>query len=213
MNYKQMDKVDILYYINLDYRTDRKLEFLDWIEESGFPEEKVERIQAVATPGRGHVGCLLSHIKVLDTFLESSHKICMLFEDDYQPLKVEEFLSDIGRIFDSSVDFDIVMLSYNELKSDETEIPFLHKVNHSFTASGFIITRTFAKILKDFWESGIKLLLQEEELTKRKCDKYMNDVYWMELMPVSKWFCYYPRLGIQRPSFSDLQMHHTAYNA
>jgi hypothetical protein len=208
-----MDKIDVLYYINLDYRTDRKLEFLDWVEQSGFPENKIERIQAVATPGRGHVGCCLSHIKTLQTFLNSSYNTCVVFEDDYQPLKLETFWSDVGRIFDSRIDYDIVMLSYNELKSDTTEIPFLHRVNHSFTASGFIITKSFAKILKDFWERGVKLLLQEEELTKRKCDKYMNDVYWMELMPVSKWFCYYPRLGIQRPSFSDLQMHYTAYNA
>jgi GR25 family glycosyltransferase involved in LPS biosynthesis len=160
-----MDKIDMLYYINLDYRVDRKLEFLDWVEQSGFPEEKVERIQAVATPGRGHVGCLLSHIKVIDTFLASSHKVCMLFEDDYQPLKVGEFWSDIRRIFDSSVDFDIVMLSYNELKSEETEVPFLHKVNHSFTASGLLITREFAKILNDFWKKDAILLLKEEEET------------------------------------------------
>jgi len=208
-----MDKIDVLYYINLDYRTDRKLEFLNWVEESKFPEKKIERIQAVATPGRGHVGCLLSHIKVLDTFLESSHKICMLFEDDYQPLKVEEFWSDIGRIFDSSVDFDIVMLSYNELKSDETEIPFLHKVSHSFTASGLLITRDFAKILNDLWKKSAILLLKEEEKTGRMCETYKTDVYWMELMPISKWFCYYPRLGIQRPSFSDLQLQYTSYNA
>ena len=208
-----MDKIDVLYYINLDYRTDRRLEFLDWVEESGFPEEKIERIQAVSTPGRGHVGCCLSHIKTLQTFLDSSNKSCIIFEDDYQPLKVETFWSDIGRIFDSCMVFDIVMLSYNELKSEESEIPFLHKVSHSFTASGFIITREFAQVLKEFWEGGIKLLLQEEEITKRKCDKYMNDVYWMELMPISKWYCFYPRLGIQRPSFSDLQMHYTSYNA
>jgi len=208
-----MDKVDVIYYINLDYRTDRKLEFLDWIEDSGFPEKKIQRIQAVPTPGRGHIGCLLSHINALDAFLESSHKICMLFEDDYQPLKVEEFWSNIGLIFDSGMDFDIVMLSYNELKSDETEVPFLRKVTHSFTASGLLLTREFAKVLNDFWKKDVKLLLEEENLTRRMCEKYKTDVHWMELMPVSKWFCFYPRLGIQRPSFSDLQLQHTAYNA
>ena len=168
-----MDKIDILYYINLDYRTDRKLEFLDWVEETVFPEGKIERIQAVATPERGRVGCCLSHIKTLQTFLDSPHKSCIIFEDDYQPLKRETFWSDISRIFDSGIDYDIVMLSYNELKSEETEVSFLRKVPHSFTASGFIITREFAKVLKEFWEGGVKLLLQEEEITKRKCNKYI----------------------------------------
>jgi len=208
-----MDKIDVLYYINLDYRTDRKLEFLDWVEQSGFPEEKIERIQAVATPGRGHVGCCLSHIKTLQTFLDSPHKTCVIFEDDYQPLKLETFWSDVGRIFDSCIDYDIVMLSYNELKSEVTDVPFLHKVFNSYTTSSYIITKTFAKILKEHWEKSVRLLLQEEEITRQKCNKYMLDITWAELMQIHKWFCYYPRLGIQRPSFSDLQMHHTSYNA
>lgn len=208
-----MDKIDVLYYINLDYRVDRKLEFLDWIEDSGFPEEKVNRIQATALPGRGHVGAYLSHIKTLQAFIDSPHNTCMVFEDDYQPLKIDTFWSDVGRLFECGKDFDIVMCSYNELKSELSDIPFLHKVNYSFTASGFIITKKFAPVLKEFWENGVKLLLQEEEMTKAQCEKYKLDVYWMELMPVSKWYTFYPRLGIQRPSFSDLQRQYTAYNA
>lgn len=208
-----MDKVDALYYINLDYRTDRKLEFLNWVEESGFPEEKINRIQAIPTPGRGHIGCCLSHIKTLETFLASPHNTCIIFEDDFQPLRTETFWSDVGRLFDSQKQYDIVVCSYNELKSEETDIPFLRKVNYSFTASGFIITREFAKVLKEHWQKGIKLLIEEEEQTKRKCDRYMNDVYWMELMPNAKWFCFYPRLGVQRGSFSDLQLQYTDYNA
>jgi len=208
-----MDKIDALYYINLDYRIDRKLEFLEWIEESGFPQEKVNRIEATATPGRGHVGAYLSHIKTLQTFLNSSHNNCIIFEDDYQPLKVETFWSDIGRLFESGMDFDLVMCSYGTLRSEATDINFIHKVIHSYTASGFIITREFAKILNGFWENGVKLLLEEEEQTKQQCEKYKLDVTWMDLMPVSKWYTFYPRLGIQRPSFSDIQLQHTNYQA
>jgi GR25 family glycosyltransferase involved in LPS biosynthesis len=208
-----MDKIDVLYYINLDYRTDRKVEFLEWVEESGFPEEKIHRIQAIATPGKGHIGCCKSHIKTLETFLASSHTTCIIFEDDFQPLTLTTFWSDIERLFNSHKSYDIVVCSYNELLSEETDIPFLRKVNHSFTASGYILTREFAKVLKEHWEKGIQLLLEEETMTHTKCNRYMNDVYWMELMPTANWYCFYPRLGVQRGSFSDLQMQYTDYKA
>jgi hypothetical protein len=208
-----MDKIDVLYYINLDYRSDRKIDFLDWVEESGFSKEKVNRIEAIGVPGRGHIGAYLSHIKTLQTFINSPHNTCIIFEDDYQPLKIDTFWSDVGLLFECGKDFDLVMCSYNELKSEATDVSFLHKVNHSYTASGFIITKKFAHVLKEFWENGVKLLIQEEDMTKTQCEKYKLDVYWMELMSFSKWFCFYPRLGIQRASFSDIQRQHTAYNA
>jgi GR25 family glycosyltransferase involved in LPS biosynthesis len=207
-----MDKVDALYYINLDYRTDRKLEFLNWVEESGFPEEKINRIQAIPTPGRGHIGAYLSHIKTLETFLASPHNTCIIFEDDYQPLHISTFWSDINRLFESRTPYDIVMCSYNVLESNPTDVSFLHKVSHSYTASSYILTREFAKILKEHWERGVKLLIEEEERTRQQCEEYKLDVYWMKLMPISKWYCFYPRLGIQRASFSDIQRHHTDYN-
>ena len=206
-----MDKIDVLYYINLDYRSDRKIEFLEWIDKSGFPRKKVNRIDAVSTPGRGHVGCYLSHIKTLETFLASEHKTCIVFEDDYHPLKVDTFWSEVNLLFDCGKEFDLVMCSYGSLKSEPTDIPFLHKVTQSYTTSSFIITRDFAKILLDHINKGVSLLLEEEESTRQRCEKYKIDIYWMELMPVSRWFCFYPRLGIQRPSFSDIQMHHTDY--
>jgi len=208
-----MDKIDVLYYINLDYRTDRKTEFLEWVEGSGFPEEKVHRIQAIAKPGKGYIGASLSHIKALDTFLTSSHNTCIIFEDDYTPLNISTFWSDVNRLFDSGISYDLVMCSYGTLKSKPTELPFLHKVYESFTASGYILTREFAKVLKEHWEKGIELLLEEEERTNVQCEKYKLDVFWMELMPTTNWYCFYPRLGIQKPSFSDIQMHYTTYNA
>lgn len=204
-----MDKIDILYYINLDYRTDRKAELLEWLEDSGFPDSKVERISGVYTPGRGHFGCLLSHIKTLETFLASSHNNCLILEDDYTPLDVPTFWSHFEKLFSAEKEFDVVMCSYNQLKSDETNVPFLRKVHESFTTSGYLITRSFApKLLKE-WKLCVDLGLKEEEETKKKTHTYMLDVYWSKLMPHSNWFCFYPRIGYQRASYSDLQCHYT----
>jgi hypothetical protein len=199
-----MDKVDVLYYINLDYRTDRRLEFLDWIEESGFPENKVERIQAVATPLRGHIGCLLSHIKTLETFLASGKEICLVFEDDYKPVDLKTFWGNFDKLFSCNKKFDIVLCSYNVLKSENTEVDFLHRVSHSYTSSGYLITRTFAPRLLENFKEAVQNILNIEMVTKQKCNEFCLDVHWAKLMPTSEWFCFYPKIGIQRESFSDI---------
>jgi len=201
-----MDKIDVLYYINLDYRTDRKLEFLDWVEESGFPEERIQRIQAVATPGRGHIGCLLSHIKTLETFLASEKKICLVFEDDYIPVDIKTFWVNFSKLFSSNKNFDIVLCSYNLLKSEPTEIDFLKKVSHSYTSSGYLITRSFAPRLIENFKEAVQNILRIEENTRQKCNEFCLDVHWANLMPTSEWFTFYPKIGHQRESFSDIDM-------
>lgn len=208
-----MDRVDQVYYINLDYRQDRNMEFLEWIEESGFPESKVTRVEAMYTPGRGHIGCLISHMNALAKFFESPHQTCIIYEDDYEPMDVKTYWSSIQRIFDSGLHFDLVQLSYNELESDPTAYEGIHRVKKSFTASGYLITKHFAPfLLLNFKEAFDKMIAYEQE-HNQKADDYCLDVYWTHLMPVSHWYCVVPRLGKQRASYSDLQGHVTDYGA
>ena len=54
--------VDIIYYINLDHREDRKKEFNNWISDSKF-NGVVERIPALYNKTKGYIGCTMSHLK------------------------------------------------------------------------------------------------------------------------------------------------------
>ncbi len=206
-----MNFIDQIYYINLDYRTDRRLQMEDWLDESGVPSEKVTRISAVHTPGRGHIGVGLSHIKALDEFLNSNHTVCAIFEDDYMPLRVSDFWKTVERIFTDKIAFDILACAYNELKSDPGPTDYLRKVNFSFTASGYILTREFAGKLRDNFIEAVTNIVNEEEQTRQKSNQYCIDVYWQKLMPVSKWYCFYPRIGKQRDGYSDIQQHYVDY--
>ena len=208
-----MDKIDILYYINLDYRVDRKQEFLEWIEASGFPESRVERISAVHTPGRGHIGCLLSHIKTLETFLSSGKNLCLVYEDDYMPLDTPSYWDNFKKLFNSHTKFDLVQVSYNVLQSEKTDIDFLQKVSQSYTSSGYLIPKEFAPKLLENFKEAVQKCLEEEEITRTKSNQYCLDVHWSKLMCKSEWFCFYPRIGVQRDTFSDVQGHYTSYNA
>ena len=206
-----MDKVDIVYYINLDHRTDRREEFLEWITESGFSLAKVQRIQAVYVPVKGYLGCLLSHMKTLEAFILSPHTNCIIFEDDYTPLDVANFWTNIEKIFQSKVRFDVVLCAYCMLKSEETEHSFLHKVHASVTTSGYIITKEYAPILLEHWHSCLCLCMREEN-AGRCSSQYTADNYWQELMPIHNWYTFYPRLGIQRPSYSDIEQENLERN-
>jgi GR25 family glycosyltransferase involved in LPS biosynthesis len=208
-----MEKVDHIYYINLDYRTDRRLQFEDWLTETNVPTEKITRISGIHMPTQGHRGCCLSHILALETFLDSPYQSCLIFEDDYKPVDKRTFWDNFKKIQEHQIEYDIILCAYNQLQSEDTDYPWLKRVSFSFTTSGYLITREGAKRLRALWEDSYLKLVDYEETHKRKADCYMLDVTWTELMKTSLFFTFYPRIGLQTESYSDLQGHVTNYNA
>ncbi len=209
-----MESVDHIYWINLDYRTDRFFQMEDWMDRAEIPKDKRTRITGIHTFGRGIVGCCKSHIKAMEAFLESNHRNCIIFEDDYLPLDVSSFGSHFQRLADSGISYDCVLLSYNQLDSKEVDgFPWLHKVNESWTASGYFFTREFAPRLLATYKEALVKLEEGYEKTGQKLHEYCHDIYWSRLMRESNFYCFYPRLGIQSEGFSDIQLHDVKYNA
>lgn len=206
-----MQHIPKLYFINLSYRGDRYAEFLGWVKESGFPAEKVERIEAFHTPGAGFIGCLASHILALQTFFDSGEELGMICEDDFMPLNNVEFWGHYERLFQDKVEFDIIMPTYNKLESEEGPVPYLKKMLHSFSASCYLIRRDFVPRLLAIWQDALQHLIEEQPKTTQRLEMYCTDVAWMPLMKASRWYCFYPRIGKQRDSFSDIQGHMTSY--
>jgi glycosyl transferase family 25 len=206
-----MEKIPKLYFINLSHRGDRYAEFMNWVEGTGFPSNKVERIEAFYTPGIGILGCLASHIRAVQTFLASGEKLGMICEDDFMPLDICEFWNHYERLFEDGVEFDVVMASYNLLESEDGPVQYLKKMLHSLSASSYLITREFAPQLLAVWEDALRKWMQELPTATKPLDMYYNDVVWMPLMKASRWYCFYPRIGKQRDSFSDIQGHVTSY--
>ena len=78
-----MEQVDVIFYINLESRTDRKEHFLKEIKKLCIDECKIIRIDAVKH-SNGALGCTKSHIKALDLFMANPlWDTCMVFEDDF----------------------------------------------------------------------------------------------------------------------------------
>lgn len=207
-----MDKIGAIYYINLAHRTDRKKQFEQEMANIGFPQEKIHRIDAISKPSMGALGCGLSHIKALDTFLASEHSYCLIFEDDFMfSLNLDYCKFLLKYAFTHRPDFDLLMLSGNIMKSEPTDLFFLQRVLDGQTVSGILVPRHFAKCLRDTFQEAVLQLEEWYMKTNERKHEYCIDIYWKRLQPVSKWYIFSPKLGIQRESYSDNEEKITNY--
>jgi GR25 family glycosyltransferase involved in LPS biosynthesis len=200
------DKVDIIYYINLDHRTDRNREMLGEFAKMGIPKNKIVRISATKDAEYGDLGCSKSHVNTLKQFVKSNKSNCIVFEDDFEFSQSKEVVhKSLNSLFDQKVKYDVCMLSANTIEKKDSKYPFLKKVINSQTASGYLVNRTFADELLRNFEEGARIL--ETKKNKKDPDRgnYCVDQYWKRLMPESEWYEFSPRLGKQRKSHSDIQ--------
>ena len=204
--------VDIIYYINLEHRKDRNEQFLEEIQRMRIDLAKVHRIEGIFTPGIGQLGCVLSHIKALQNFLESSYQTCLIFEDDFQVLtdiNYTHFL--LKNLLGFVEEFDVIMLAGNILQKEYTTNPFLHRVLEAQTSASYIVNRKFAPILLQNFQESSKKIEESYLSTKKIPEEYSLDVYWKKLQPISNWFVLNPKIGVQRESYSDIENKVTNY--
>jgi len=195
--------IGTIYYINLDSRPDRNAEFLEEISKINFPEQNIVRIPGVYKEKKGGLGCSLSHIKALKSFIQSDDDYCMIFEDDFifNEDTLDRLPKMFSNLFEGGIQFDICMLSGLILKSKPTEYNFLNKVIDGQTASGYIVSKAFAPVLLENFIESADLL----EKDYSKYNVYALDQYWKKLQPANNWYIFNPKLGIQRASFSNIE--------
>lgn len=198
--------IDVVYYINLEHRKDRKVHIESELRKMGVPETKVIRVDAVLNTTFGGLGCCASHIKAYELFQKSPHTKCLILEDDFMftqsPYDVRHFFTSI-----QDISYDVCMLSANELiptfsvSERLVNTPSLRKVYDAQTASAYCLNKSFAQTLRETVQEGYDLL--SENLSMKYV--YMNDMYWKRLQPSSSWYIATPVLGVQRESYSDIE--------
>lgn len=199
-----MDSIDVVYYMNLDHREDRRQEIEGELDKLGVPPSKRVRIPGVYKPGFGILGCGLAHKKTIETFLASPHKTCLIFEDDFEfTLDMDHVHFLLNALFEEKIPFDCVMLAGCILRVAPTEYAFLQKVLDVHTASAYIVTKDFAPVLLESYTESTKLLEETFLETGQKNISYHNDIWWKRYQPYYNWFLFNPRFGEQRFSFSD----------
>ena len=200
------DKIDAIYFINLEHRGDRKDEFLS--NFSPKDEAKIHRIDAVYTKEKGAVGCLKSHIKALEMAVANGKDddIVMICEDDFYIKDIFYCNRMLEWGFKVLPKWDAIMLAQNLHSFKDTEFETdkgekIVRVTHAATGSGYLIKKSYIPKLLEIYKGDD----ERYEETKEFKAEYCNDVSWKYLQEKDDWFAFKPAIGLQRSSYSDIQ--------
>lgn len=207
-----MEHIDCVYYINLDHREDRNALFLEEMRAYQIPESKIHRVSGVYEKGFGALGCAKSHVYALEHFIHSSFETCMIFEDDFQFVMDKiYFHTMVNEVFEQSVPYDIILLAGNIFETKQSPYPFLKRVLDAQTTSGYMVSKSFAKILVEVFKESIHLLNKYSTVYGLKVKSLSIDQHWKHIQPYYNWYVFFPKAGIQRESYSDIEEAVTNY--
>jgi len=203
--YNLSQYIDRAVYINLDSRPDRKAEIESELDKFNI---KYTRFSAIKEK-HGALGCSKSHLQCIKDAKRDGVKTLLVLEDDFTFLvSKSEFYSEIHKLFESNVKFDVCLLAYNTPNVIESkEYPFLYKIVDAQTASAYIVTSKYFDILIDTWEKAVHKLEKTKDDSKYTCDQS-----WKPLQKRDNWYCMKTRIGKQRESYSDIQGGVVNYN-
>lgn len=193
------DNIGMVYYINLNKRTDRKEEIIGEINKLNLKSDQIERVPGVYIEDFGALGCSYSHIECLNKFIKSGKKNCIIFEDDFMFKEDTKYIELLNEFFNLNVDYDVCMLSVTIPETTNSEYSILNKVIVGVTTAGYIVNKKFANKLLDNYVEGAKLLKE----TKNE-PLYAIDRYWNKLQRSNNFYVFNPVIGKQRSSYSDI---------
>ena len=199
-----------VYYINLDYRKDRKEHFLNEMKKIKTMINKKIRISAehhkIPT-----LGALKSHINALKEAYKNTNKFSIICEDDFTFKNDIDLINILEKCYSSQINWNVILLAGAGTSSSLSESiktgGHLSKVIESQTASGYIIKREYIPTLLKLWK---KLYDKTYHINKLPAVKDHLDRVWKQLQH-DNWFITTPVLGYQYASYSDIEKKRVDY--
>lgn len=193
---------DEVFYINLEHRVDRKLEIESELDKIGL---KYKRFNAIKN-NNGVIGCSKSHLELIKYARDNKLKNILIFEDDFQfIISKNKFWENINYFINKCVDYDVLLLGSNTIKSNNYDDKLL-KIIDAQTCSGYLVNeKIFDKLIK-VWEQGL-INLEKTNINQL----FICDQSWKILQPEGNWYTFKNKIGIQRPSYSDIQQKNVDY--
>jgi glycosyl transferase family 25 len=202
--------IDAIIYINLERRVDRKAHCLNEIKKIDPDLSKTYRINAIYNQN-GAIGCIASHIKALELFLENTAwRSALILEDDFT--FVSECSNTINNLicymFNSLPYYNVILLCYgtHDFKYEATSINGVNRILSAQTASGYIVNRNYLMTLLYNFRTAYNNMI-----TYGYRDEWCTDQSWKTLMPLANWYAYIDRIGCQYNNYSDIEKKEVAY--
>ena len=198
--------IDHILYINLDSRKDRLSSITNEVKKIDPEGLKTTRISAIKHE-QGAIGCGLSHIKALELAKEKDYENIIVLEDDYIFKKeVKDIKYNFNLLFQKYSDYNICLLAGNikRIKRGNDNISQCLNVQ---TTSGYIINKRFYQTLIDNFKRATEKMLKRYRYGEAEIDQS-----WKSLQGVDKkFYIFYPKLGQQMASYSDIENRPTDY--
>ena len=193
-----------IWYINLDYREDRRKQIEQELNNAGYIEnEHYTRVSGIHHV-QGAIGCAKSHIECLKLALNEKVDYAIIMEDDFVWKEDTKFVKQKIEMIMNKYEFDVFLLvasisGFQAQRMDQRN-KFIHKVITAQAATGYIITKKYIPKLIENFENAVRIL----EQTGLK-PLGAIDVTWKQLQAQDKWLMYIPGFAKQSASFSDIE--------
>jgi glycosyl transferase family 25 len=198
-----MNFIDAVVIINLDRRPDR-LEHVNR-ELQKINELDVSKIHRFAAIDNHLVGCLSSHLGVLQLAKHQQWKNVLILEDDFTFIDdANSFITKLHKFWDNFSDtFGFVQLTSNcSIQPDKNVFVYPHPPQEKTTnGAGYFVHSRCYNLLIDEFEKSVEPLRKTGQHWN-----YANDMAWNNIRDKIPTFIFVPRLGHQYANFSDLSL-------
>lgn len=188
-----MDRFRIVY-INLSSRTDRDNQIRAQFDKIGF---ETLRFKAVEWKP-GVIGCMKSHLKVIEMAEEKGWECVMVCEGDTVfTVDEDEFKHKLNRFLDEEREWNMVLLGYSA-SSIETYNDMLSKTFDAQAYSCYLIHSKYYSVFKGYLVESINGMIRTG-----KHWEYAIDQYCKKIQKKDGWFGFTPILAKQSNGISD----------
>ena len=209
------------YYINLDYRTDRKERAIKEFQKIGI--KNPNRFSAIKNDNHGGIGCGLSHVAVLEKAKQNGWDYVIIMEDDIKFYDPEETVRKINNVFQSDIEWDVMLIGSiaHERGLIESINEDCVRVNGGFVnTTMYIVKRHYYDTLINLWKKD--MISFENEIIKNKKNmnkdlitriyhRYAIDQAWKQLQKKDKFITIIPNKVNQSGFSSDIWSTHYKY--
>lgn len=198
INEYRFNFIEKVIYINLEKREDRK----EQVEKElllYFDPKKIIRFNAIYDD-KGIIGCVKSHINVIEMAFKNNWDNCLIVEDDVMWNNFNDGYTILEKINKNNYDVIVFGGTFSNYNSD-------YKLNECKTTTAYLIKKHYYLTLLNNFKESLNLLLETNDRPN-----YSLDIYWNKLQKTDNWYIIVPSLCIQRPSFSNIENCNVDYN-
>jgi hypothetical protein len=197
-----MDKINKVFYINLDKRGGRRKQIEEELATK-FLFNNAERFAGILSEPGIH-GCTMSHICLFRKMILNNWDTMMVFEDDAKLLTSRQDIDKYINVFLQDDKLDILCLG----NSCGNNTPYNDLMNRCFntqTSSCYVLKKKFVKeLLECYFGDPAESMTYPENSTDLGLHIGSIDTSWFPLQQTHYFMMPKIRQVIQRPSYSDI---------